>query len=41
MLAEERRLGADAENAAWFKGNPNLRAGSLAPPIDDVLYGEI
>ena len=32
---------ADAHHAAWFKENPNLRAGKLAQPIDDVLYGEI
>jgi hypothetical protein len=34
-------LRADAQNAAWFKQNPNLRAGKLAQRIDDVLYGEL
>jgi eukaryotic-like serine/threonine-protein kinase len=29
------------DEAQWFKPNPTLRTGALAPPIDDCLFGEL
>jgi eukaryotic-like serine/threonine-protein kinase len=29
------------DEAQWFKSNPTLRTGALAPPIDDFLFGEL